>query len=207
MNVYRIVGLVLMFFLAHSGISYAGDAALYGKSVPANAGFFRVINLDSTQRLSLLNESGKTIVNLQPGRGSPYAFLPEGKYRLMLNGKPYDIDLRKGAQWSLAWYAGAVHAITDQPFKDKTKARVVLYNLTNNPLDLTTSDGNSVISQVMTGQQNGRDVNAVKIPFSVSQNNKVLMTTAPLTLQRGQVTSLFAIDQGTPVLLVVEANR
>lgn len=207
MNVYRIVGLVLMFFLDHSGISYAGDAALYGKSVPANAGFFRVINLDSTQRLSLLNESGKTIVNLQPGRGSPYAFLPEGKYRLMLNGKPYDIDLRKGAQWSLAWYAGAVHAITDQPFKDKTKARVVLYNLTSNPLDLTTSDGNTVISKVMTGQQNGRDVNAVKIPFSVSQNNKVLMTTAPLTLQRGQVTSLFAIDQGTPVLLVVEANR
>lgn len=207
MNAHRIVGLVLIFFLIHSGISYAGDAALYGKSIPANAGFFRVINLDNTQRLTLLNDSGKTIVNLQPGHGSPYAFLPEGKYHLMLNDKPYELDLRKGAQWSLAWYSGAVHAITDQPFKDKTKARVVLYNLTSSPLDLMTSDGKAVISKVMTGQQNGRDVNAVKIPFSVSQSSKVLMTTAPLSLQRGQVTSLFAIDQGTPVLLVVEANR
>jgi hypothetical protein len=207
MNAYRIIGLMLMFLLTRSGISYAGDAALYGKSAPANAGFFRVINLDSTQRLSLVNDSGKTIVNLQPEHGSPYAFLPEGKYHFMLNNKPYDLDLHQGAQWSLAWYSDAVHAIADQPFKDKTKARVVLYNLTSQPLDLSTNDGKTVLSNVMTGQQNGRDVNAVKIPFSVLQSNKVLMTTAPISLQRGQVTSLFAIDQGTPALLVVEANR
>jgi alginate O-acetyltransferase complex protein AlgF len=209
MNAQRITQWVLFILVlaANSRGAVAGDAALYGPVAPANAGFFRVINLDPAQRLTVRNESGKTMAELPSGQASPYAFLAEGAHHLMLNDKPWDLTLHRGEQTSLIWQAGVVSAIAEQPFKDKSKARIVLYNLTKSPLDLTTQDGKPIVTQVVSGQQNGRDVNAVKIPLGVARSGTVLTVTAPLSLQRGQVTSLFAIDRGSLALLVFNANR
>ena len=83
----------------------------------------------------------------------------------------------------------------------------MLYNLTNNALDLTTKTGKTVVGNINSGQQAGRDVNAVTTALGIARNGSVVAATSPVSLQRGKVISLFAIDRGSPSVVVVESNR
>jgi len=206
----KLINKSLFIALSLSAISFygfTGEAALYGASAPSDAGFFRVINLDETKKITLRDENGKSIADLLPGHGSLYAFLPEGRHHLKINEKDIDLDLKKGEQLSFIWSSDAIKKISDQPFKDKSKARVVLYNLTNNALDLTTKTGKTVVGNINSGQQAGRDVNAVTTALGIARNGSVVAATSPVSLQKGKVISLFAIDRGSPSVVVVESNR
>jgi alginate O-acetyltransferase complex protein AlgF len=171
----------------------AGDAALYGAIAPANAGFFRVMNADSAPLSVEFNGKPFTLAG---GNCSPYAFAVEGDYTLKLNGQSLPIKLSKGSQQTLLWQAGKATPISEQPFKDKAKARLAMYNLAADPLSLQTAAGKSILGPVNPAAFASRDVNAVKMPFSVGKGGQVLASTAPVVLKRGQVTSLFVLSAG-----------
>ena len=190
-------------FLTHP--AYAGDAALYGAIAPANAGFFRVMNADSTPLSVEFNGKSFTLAG---GNCSPYAFAVAGNYTLKLNGQALPLTLSKGSQQTFLWQSGKATPVTEQPFKDKAKARLALYNLTTDALSLQTAAGKSIIGPVQSAAFASRDVNAVKMPFSVVKEGQVLASTAPIMLKRGQATSLFALTvSGQTKISVVETPQ
>jgi alginate O-acetyltransferase complex protein AlgF len=193
----------VVLLMAHT--AHAGDAALYGAIAPANAGFFRIMNADATPLSVEFNGKSFTLAG---GNCSPYAFAVAGNYTLKLNGQALPLTLSKGSQQTFLWLSGKATPVTEQPFKDKAKARLALYNLTTDPLSLQTATGKAILGPVSATAFASRDVNAVKMPFSVGKDGKVLASTAPTMLKRGQVTSLFALTVGGQTKLsVVEAPQ
>lgn len=183
-----------------SQVGWAGDAALYGPSAPANAGFFRVMNAGSAPVNVSFN--GKTLP-VSAGASSGYAYATPGQYPVTIGSASQTLTLSTGSQQTLLWLDNKVVPLNETPFRDKSKARLALYNLTGAPVSLLTSTGKAVLGPVAGSAFTGRDVNALQMAFKVADNGqKPLVSTEPLLLKRGQVTSIFVLP-GSPARVYV----
>lgn len=171
----------------------AGDAALYGAVAPADSGFFRVIN--TTAGLVSVTFNGKSF-SLNSGECSDYAYTAPGAYTLTINGKPVALQVKTGSQQTVVWRNDGSQLLAEQPFDNKSKARVALYNLTTAPVSLLTSKGQNVVGPVAAGQMSAREVNAIQVSFSVHDSQKEIYASPQINLKRGRSTDLFVATIG-----------
>lgn len=188
-----------------SSPALAGDAALYGAVAPADSGFFRVIN--TTAGAVTVTFQGKSFA-LNSAECSEYAYVAPGNYTLNINDKPVALQVKTGGQQTVVWGDSGSKLLDDQPFDNKSKSRVALYNLTSAPVSLLTSKGQAVVGPVAAGQFSAREVNAIQVSFVVHDSQKAIYTTPQINLKRGRSTELFVSTiAGSPQVTRVETAR
>lgn len=190
-------------------LSAFSDEALYGAAPSADAVFFRFVNA-SAEPLEV-SVDGQAASKLTSRKVSPYGFLPAGKLSFSLDGKNVDLDLKQGEQISLIWLENDEYkVIYEDQFDNKKKARIKLYNISDYPtLELKTADGkHQVLEPIEQFDKGVRDVNAIRVPFSVvAPEGESVKVTDPILLTRDKVTTIFAFQNNSDVLFTIEETE
>lgn len=189
---------------------HAGEGALYAAEAPDGAAFIRVVNADASGSLAQAEIGGKTIKEVEPLSASPYIYLPAGTYQLEVAGKATPVQMDKNEFYTaVVLDSGETKVLKDVAFDNPRKALLSFYNLTEEGgVSLKTADGKvAVIESVDAISVDNREINAVKIMLGAFQSGEPLAKTPQISLQRGKVFSVFAIDVGGSPRLVVAENR
>ena len=161
------------------------DAGLYDPVAPEGSAFVRFFNLTGGDITPKAN--GKAYNPLGKGEVSPYFVVPEGA---IISG-----DIKEDA------LAGEFYTvinpkniwIQDMPNTNRAKATIALYNLSDQPmLMLKAKDGEvMVLDDVKKDSAKARDMNAVKIDFSIYNGDEHLLTLPSQVIERGNHYSIF----------------
>ena len=188
----------------------AGEGALYAAEAPDGAAFVRVVNADASGSLVQAEIGGKVIKEVEPLAASPYIYLPAGTYQLEVAGQSTPMTMKKGEFYTaVVLDSGETKVLKDVAFDNPRKALLSFYNLTDDGgVSLKTADGKvAVIDPVDSLDVANREINAVKIALGAFHSGEALAKSAQISLQRGKVFSVFAIDVGGSPRLVVAENR
>lgn len=196
--------------LVSMNMAQAGEDALYAAEAPDGAAFIRVVNADASGSLAQASIGDKVIKDVSPLEASPYIYLPEGNYQVDVAGQKAPVSMKKDEFYTVVVLdSGEMKVLKDVTFDNPRKALLSFYNLTGtNGVTLKTSDGKvAVIDAVDSLAVANREINAVSIALGAFQSNEALAKTAEVSLQRGKVFSVFAIDVGGKPRLVVAESR
>ncbi len=186
----------LCFLLLSSSVALAGDEALYDREPPADAAFFRLVNLTDNDTLKV-ELDGKSITKVAALRVSPYGFTEKKECTFLLNGTAYTTRAEPKSQFTLVWDGEHTSRIDEDIFSSRSKARIKLFNLSNVPISLKTVDGKTDVIAAVEPQSSGyRDVNALAIAFAFYGDDTNLLATEKISLKKGQATSLFLVQSG-----------
>jgi len=156
------------------------DVGLYDPIPPAGSAFVRFINLTDGEYKPAI--SGKNYPVLSAGKISPYYVTPKG------NAKFSDElvqDIVPGRFYTLV-KKDEYKFIQDKSNDNPMKATIAVYNFTAEPLTLKARQGSvDIITDVPVKSMGSRDINAVKIDFSVYQNGKLTSNIDQKILERG----------------------
>lgn len=202
--------LVVISFIVAMNTAQAGEGALYAAEAPDGAAFIRVVNADASGSLAKAEIGGKVIKEVEPLAASPYIYLPAGTYQLEVAGRTTPVTMKKNEFYTVAVLdSGEMKVIEDVAFDNPRKALLSFYNLTGDGgVSLKTADGKvAVIDPVDSIDVANREINAVKIALAAFQSGESLAKSPQISLQRGKVFSVFAIDVGGSPRLVVAENR
>lgn len=202
--------LVLISFIVAVNMAHAGEGALYAAEAPDGAAFIRVVNADASGSLAQAEIGGKVIKEVEPLAASPYIYLPAGTYQLEVAGHSTPVQMAKNEFYTVVVLdSGKTKVLEDVAFDNPRKALLSFYNLTGEGgVSLRTADGKvTVIESVDSLNVDNREINAVQIMLGAFQSGDPLAKTPQISLQRGKVFSVFAIDVGGSPRLVVAENR
>ncbi|HET8801223.1 MAG TPA: alginate O-acetyltransferase AlgF [Marinobacter sp.] len=202
--------LVVISFIVAVNTAQAGEGALYAAEAPDGAAFVRVVNADASGSLVQAEIGGKVIKEVEPLAASPYIYLPAGTYQLEVAGQSTPMTMKKGEFYTaVVLDSGETKVLKDVAFDNPRKALLSFYNLTDDGgVSLKTADGKvAVIDPVDSLDVANREINAVKIALGAFHSGEALAKSAQISLQRGKVFSVFAIDVGGSPRLVVAENR
>ena len=202
--------LVVISFIVAVNTAQAGEGALYAAEAPDGAAFVRVVNADASGSLVQAEIGGKVIKEVEPLAASPYIYLPAGTYQLEVAGQSTPMTMKKGEFYTaVVLDSGETKVLKDVAFDNPRKALLSFYNLTDDGgVSLKTADGKvAVIDPVESLDVANREINAVKIALGAFHSGEALAKSAQISLQRGKVFSVFAIDVGGSPRLVVAENR
>lgn len=186
---------------------HAGDEGLYGKEPPANASFFRILNASDSGTVDLLVE-GVKLTSIAPLKVSPYGFSTKTRTRFTLGGKALSLDTPPGGMMTLVWDGENTLVIGEEPFSSKKKARLKLFNISDEPVSLwTVNNKTEVIHSVAENGYGYRDVKALTLPFLVKDGDKTLLTTDNIALAKGVASSLFYIKNGGSNLYITSEEK
>lgn len=199
---------VMILFLMHPLTVFAADSALYDKKPPVNAAFYRVLNASDALPLEV-KLNGKIIARLKPLSVSGYAFSVTSPVRLQLNGKEVTVPAPPRSMATLTWDGRSSFLIKEEPFASRKKARLKLFNIGIEPIMLKTANNKTtVIESVAPGHYGFRDVNALHLPFIISEKGIRLLTTEKIVLRKGIATSIFLVHTGkTPIYILSDEQR
>lgn len=202
--------LVVISFIVAVNTAQAGEGALYAAEAPDGAAFVRVVNADASGSLAQAKIGGKVIKEVEPLAASPYIYLPAGTYQLEVAGQSTPMTMKKDEFYTaVVLDSGETKVLKDVAFDNPRKALLSFYNLTDDGgVSLKTADGKvAVIDPVDSLDVANREINAVKIALGAFHSGEALAKSAQISLQRGKVFSVFAIDVGGSPRLVVAENR
>ncbi len=188
---------VLLWLLA--GVCNADEnAALYDAAIPKDASFIRLANT-TDKTLSVIIDNSQLVV---PARqmGS-YVILAEGSYPVSVEGLSMSVELAKAAAITVLYNGDSLESIQDSLPDNVKKSQVMFYNFSDEPLSLKTTDGkHAVVDSVAPGHVGVRQVNEVKMPFSVFSGDQSLLTFEPIFLRKGQTYSYVLMKDATGTL-------
>ena len=194
--------LLALAFLCWSVLAQAdNNAALYDDVIPENAGFLRLLNLESHPADLVLDDPslGQTVGGAQLG---DFLVLPAGDYRAAINGTAVELAIAAGHATTLIFDGDNVTQHENPLPQNPRKAQVWFYNFSNLPLALKTADGAfSVVDTLTPGSQGERQVNEIKLAFAAYDGNELKARFAPMLLRKGRSYSYLVIenDQGLQV--------
>jgi alginate O-acetyltransferase complex protein AlgF len=199
--------LILLTLLTTTLPALAGDDGLYEAEPPADAAFFRVFNASDRTPVEVRIEGTTTTVD--PLSASDYGFSEKRSPSLMFNGTSTQVATKAGDVITLIWDGEQAKVIQEEPFADKRKARIKLFNIGAPNANLKTEDGATTVIETVADHQYGfRDINALSLPFSIYEGERQLLTTDRIDLKKGMTTSVFLVQNGTtPIYVVSEQNR
>lgn len=175
-----------------STVGAAGDEGVYGPTAPPGSAFLRVFNATPQGTLEA-SVADKAITDIPEYGASEFIFLPPGSHTLSVAGKSENLKLDKNRYYTAALMPDGIRLLDNEPFKNRLKSRVILYNLTDSAaLSLRASDGRTVIEPVAANGTGSREVNAVKVNLDLYDGDKKISTVRPVALERGKAFSLFA---------------
>lgn len=206
----RTAFLVVISFIFAVSVVRAGEGALYAAEAPDGASFIRVVNADASGSLAQAEIGGKVIKEVEPLAASSYIYLPAGTYQLKVAGRAIPVQMDKNEFHTVVVLdSGETKVLKDIAFDNPRKALLSFYNLMDEGgVSLRTADGKvAVIESVDSLNVDNREINAVKIMLGAFKSGEPLAKTPLISLQRGKVFSVFAIDVGGAPRLVVAENR
>ncbi|PVZ12402.1 MULTISPECIES: alginate O-acetyltransferase AlgF [unclassified Pseudomonas] len=174
-----------------------GDSALY-PTAPAGSAFVRVYNASSQEVTPSIGTAKFTPI--APQKSSAYSFLPGGSYTAQLGGTSLPVKLDSNKYYTVVNETSAAKLVEESKFDNKQKARVDVQNLTDKPLTLKTADGKTaVVEDVAPGKSGQREINPVKVSLALFSGATKVADVKPVSLERGQITSLFVTGSGSNV--------
>ncbi|HIP40079.1 MAG TPA: hypothetical protein EYG88_11970 [Desulfocapsa sulfexigens] len=186
----------------------AGDKGLYAKKPPADAAFFRVLNASDNSALKVLLD-GEKLVTVAPLRVSGYGFTVSSVFNLTLNGKTISVPATAKSMITLVWNGQDYFTVAEETFSSKKKARLKIFNVGTKPVSLKTADGKTTVIEKVPSRHYGyRDVNALNMSFAFYTGDAKLLATEKISLQKGRVTTLFLVNNGSiPLYVQTEEQR
>ena len=180
---------------------------MYDKEPPPDASFFRVLNASDSASVDV-GKDGVKIATVAPLNVSTYGFSEAASTTFTLNAAAITVDTPPGRMVTLVWDGKKPFAIDEEPFTEKKKARLKLFNISDEAVSLTT-DGKQteVIKNVPAHGYGFRDVNALTLPFTVNAGEKAMLTTDKIGLHKGSASSVFYIKSGSSALYIVSEEK
>lgn len=201
------ITLTVLFILLLSVCAQAGDEALYEKDPPADAGFFRILNITEDSTVDVL-AAGIKVASVKPLSVSTYGFSETPTTDLTLNGVPFSAATPPGSIKTLIWDGSKTTPLAEDIFASHKKARLKLFNLSHEVISLATADNTSdVITNVEPYTSAYRDVNALTLPFLIKTKEKSLLTTEKIALKKGTAFSIFFVQMGATTLTITSEEK
>ncbi|MCP5162260.1 MAG: alginate O-acetyltransferase AlgF [Hahellaceae bacterium] len=203
-NVLQVFAIILLWLPLSSS---AGEDALYGPVAPPGSAFIRVFNASAIESIDASAAELK-MTDVASMAASDYSFLAPGDLNATVGGTPLTGKLAPNKHYTLVFLGeGLAQLVEDAYFENRKKALISFYNFTDaQPLTLKTADGKvAVVSNTASGQRGERMLNAVKLGMSVFAGTAKVGDIAPYVLERGKVSSLFALGHSSaPVFVWIE---
>lgn len=171
----------------------AQDEQLYESAPPPGAAFVRVINLTEGDRPVEVMIGGVLAGSIDRLDASPYRVVEEREMSVAVGEFEGVSSIEPGRFFSIVARGSdndmMLTTLEDIPNTDRTKAQLVLYNLTGETdVDLVASGGSLVVFEdVAPDSADYRNVNALTVDFSVMVNGTAVASFADVHLERGAV--------------------
>lgn len=200
--------------MAGAGAAHAGpDEGLYDPLPPEGSAFVRFINAKPDASESLKPSlDGKSYDDLDFSEVSSYYVKPAAEsVKVAFEGAGETTGkLEEGKFYTAVLRGSGVEIIEDAATENRTKALVLFYNLTDkNALGLKTADGKTaIVPDVKSGDVGSREMNAVRIGFSVAEGDSAVAKVDEQALQRGSAYAVIAMTgkDGAPQALFVPSR-
>src|SRR5688572_1766027 len=156
----RFIWTVLAFLCLAMPALAETDEGLYDPVAPDGSAFVRVANASDTA--TDVKTGGKAFGRVKTGEVTKYLVIPQGQE---VGGQ----KIEEKKYYTAVVTNSGFNLLTDTSSENRAKAVVALYNLGGaDALSLKAQDGTiGVIEGVVPGQTGGRELNAVKVGFSV----------------------------------------
>jgi alginate O-acetyltransferase complex protein AlgF len=189
--------LTLLLLLTFSVAIAQEDVGLYAPAPPPDAAFVRVVNATAGEIMPTL---GDTAYGAQePGAVSPYRVVLQGTADLSAGDVTAALELSAGRFYTVI-LTGSAQLIEDPTLTNRTQALLLLYNLSDTPVNLKTADGSTdVIPDVAPGEVGSIPVNPISVAFGAFAGDAVLQTFEEVSLERGAAYSTFVLPEGSAV--------
>ncbi|MGH1374050.1 MAG: alginate O-acetyltransferase AlgF [Cellvibrionaceae bacterium] len=175
--------------------SEVDERALY-ELAPENSAFVRLINLTDQKQSLRLNEIELSVDGYCSA--SSYKPIGAGAYPASLvgGGQQTASVVAENLAYSFVVDQAGVTVFVDKVIESPRKSLLSIYNFTSSDdLSLKTSDGKfSVFSALNRGDYAYREINPIKVSFSVFSLEEKLMDVETTIFERGVVSSLLLCD-------------
>ncbi len=184
------------------------DVGLYDPVAPEGSAFVRFLNLAAAEITPEAQgeTKGKTYDLLKKMEVSPYFVVPEGDVAFSMGDKNMTTSVLSEHFYTVV-NKGALRVLKDQGNDDRSKATIAFYNFSDIPaLTLKAREGSvAVLKDVGEGNTSARDMNAVKIDFSIHDADKKLIALPEEVIERGNHYSI--IYDGVSVKMVTATTN
>lgn len=180
----------------------AAQEGLYDPAPPANSAFVRVVGAPSATL-------GTKTVTAEKGGASTYVVVPQGTFTVKVGPLTRRLVVAAGKFYTLVPQGPRLLLLDDQPFDNRAKALLTVYNLSKTPLvDLKTADGKTaVITGVKPGASGSRAVNGITVDLAAFAGDKALASLRDVRLERGKAYALVLMDDGLTVTTSSTSSR
>lgn len=174
--------------LAVPALAAGPDAGLYDPLPPEGSVFIRYINASSDTASKPVGANGKSSEYAKPGDVTPYFVAPEGKTEIGFGDIKLSQDTVSGKFYTVVWTGGETLQVIEDPANDnRAKSQVLFYNIASDEaVTLKTVDGKvEVIAATEKGKVGSRQINPVKVAFTVYKGETKLADVGEQSLERG----------------------
>lgn len=185
----------------------AGDDALYGPEAPPGSAFIRVFNASDQADLNV-QIGNKPVPDVEAWEVSDFEFLPPGTHPLSAGSVAQSVTLQPNRFYTAVVTTQGVRLLDNQPYKNRLKALVILYNLTDaDAVSLRTNDGKTAVIDAVAADASGtREVNPARVPLALFKDEQRIAEAPGMSFTRGKAYSLFAVGSASAPRLVWAVN-
>lgn len=160
------------------------DAGLYDPLPPAGSAFVRFINMQGEKATP--SAKGKKYKKLNNKKVSSYYVVPQGKVEVSVGSEKIVTNIAEGRFYTVIGDEG-VFVLEDKANKDRSKATIAAYNLSDlDEISLKANKGKiEVLERISSKSVGSRDINAVKIDFSLFRNGDEIFSFEEEIIERG----------------------
>lgn len=181
----RLILLVFLIFIAVCKNTQADtDEGLYDPVPPEGSAFVRFVNLSNKEVLPRINNKKYDL--LKKSDVSAYFVSPEGKTEFSLGEIEEKKDIVSGNFYTVI-YQDNLSLLQDRANKNRSKATVAFYNFSSYSIVTLKARSGSVdvLTDVEENKTQSRDMNAVKIDFSLYADDQKILDLEDEVIERG----------------------
>lgn len=162
---------------------------------PENSAFVRLINLTAQTQKVHSNEVDLSVIG--HCAASSYQPIQAGSYVFQSDGEALTSAIDANLAYSVVVDYSGMRLIVDKMVESPRKSLVAVYNFTSRSgLSVKTANGqHSVFSQLSSGDYAFREINPVKVSFSIFSEDKNLSDVKAIVFERGVVSSLLLCER------------
>ncbi|MGF1911727.1 alginate O-acetyltransferase AlgF [Vibrio kasasachensis] len=185
---------ILYFLFAMLALpSQANDAALYDPKPNKDSSFVRFLNVSGTAKSLLIN--GKKTNATMPLSVSSYIALDSGTYNFTIESISKEITFDSNKKLTIFIDDNSIRSVIQDKANTKKKANISFFNLSNIDLSLTTTKSNkTVFENVQANEISTRNINPMKLDFSIKNNGETIASTPLISLKRGQASDIIVFN-------------
>lgn len=200
----RLILLAFLIFVSACKDTQAdADVGLYDPVPPEGSAFVRFINLQESSVVPSAN--GKKYDALDKGQVSAYYVVPEGIAKISMFSQEIEENITAGEFYSFVSGENLL-SLVDTANDNRSKATIAAYNFSDKgQISLKAKGGSIDVLNVESNKTQARDINAVKIDFSLYNGDKELASLGDEVIERGNHYSI--IYDGDEVQMITATTN